>query len=227
MKQAITLSAKDKTNPTLTVNNPASTTIADGGTTTITVTSNVAGKLTLTTASGTGWSATSSSASTAATTHTITVNNLTSTTTAGTIASGGIIATFTPTDTTNYNTLTGQSVLKQAITLSAGQTTTKYVYAGQTDPRTTGFTWDSITHNGTSVLKQEVTSKVQVNIGLSSSRDYWYIAVPNDLGYEMYDQYGSANVESLMDHTTHTIEGITYKVYVTAVKSAALNQVVK
>jgi uncharacterized repeat protein (TIGR02543 family) len=139
----LTLYAKwiaNKTNPTLTVGNPASTTIADGKTTTITVTSSVSGKLTLTTSSGTGWSATSSSASTAATSHTITVSNLTATTTAGSIAVGGIIATFTPTDTTNYNTLTNQSVLKQAITLSAGTVTNTYYFGTLTEAQLTNQT---------------------------------------------------------------------------------------
>lgn len=108
-----------KADPVLSVDNPVSTTIADGSSTTITITSNVAGKLTVTSADGTGWSATSSSASVAETKHIITITNLTSTSTEGSIAAGDIIATFTPTDTDNYNTLTGQDVLKQDISLSA------------------------------------------------------------------------------------------------------------
>ena len=179
LKQTITLGAKAKTNPTLTVNNPASTTIADGSTTTISVTSNVAGKLTLTTASGTGWSATSSSASTAATSHTITVTNLTSTTSAGTIASGGIVATFTPTDTTNYNTLTGQSVLKQAITLKAGQTVvTNKWFKGDSNPATLTSVGQTKTSFDTWTTATSITGTRILLVDDDLNDHIWYFAFP-------------------------------------------------
>ena len=103
----------------------------------------------------------------------------------------------------------------------------KYVYAGQTNPLEEGFSFDNITHDGTSVIKQEVTTKVPVTISLTGPRAVWYIAVPNDLGYEMYDSSGTISAETAMDHTTKTIDGIEYKVYWTAVKSLAINQVVQ
>ena len=103
----------------------------------------------------------------------------------------------------------------------------KYVYAGQTNPLEEGFSFDNITHDGTSVIKQEVTTKVPVTISLTGPRAVWYIAVPNNLGYEMYDSSGTISAESSMDHTTKTIDGIEYKVYWTAVKTVALNHVVK
>lgn len=103
----------------------------------------------------------------------------------------------------------------------------KYVYVGQTNPLEDGFSFDNITHDGTSVIKQEVTTKVPVTISLTGPRAVWYIAVPNDLGYEMYDSSGTISAETAMDHTTKTIDGIEYKVYWTAVKSAAINQVVQ
>ena len=169
-----------KSNPTLTVNNPASTIIADGGHTTISVTSSVAGKLTLTTASGTGWSAESNTASTANTSHTITVTNLTSVTTAGSIANGGIVATFTPTDTTNYNTLTGQSVLKQAITLSA---------KAKTNPTLTVYNPNSTSIADGGTTKIPVTSSVPGKLTLTTSSGTGWSAVSDSASTAKTDHY--------------------------------------
>lgn len=115
------LGKKQKQDPTITVNNPASTNIADGGSTTITITSSVPGKLTIAPSSGTGWTASSNTASSANTTHTITISNLVDVETAGVISVNTIKGTFTPSNTTDYNSLSNINVNKQAITLLAAE----------------------------------------------------------------------------------------------------------
>ena len=103
----------------------------------------------------------------------------------------------------------------------------QYVYVGQINPLDEEFSFNMVQHNGTSIIKQPITSKIDVQISLSGSRDYWYIVVPNNLGYEMYDSFGATNVESLMDHTTKIINGTEYKIYWTSVKSVKIDQYLK
>ena len=133
----------NKVTPTLTVNNPASTTIADGGTTTITITSSVPGLLRFShnnsTAAGgnnTAWTWTITPTSTATTSFTITITNNTAVTEQSTISTNGIKVTFTPSDTTNYNTVSDINAIRQQITLSAAQQSTSYYwYVGTTKPQ--------------------------------------------------------------------------------------------
>ena len=132
----------NKVTPTLTVNNPASTTIADGGTTTIAITSSVPGILRFSSndsiaagSDGTAWKANITPTSTAATSFTITITNNTAVTEASSITTNGIKVTFTPSDTNNYNVVSDVNVVKQTITLSAGTVTnTYYWYVGTTKP---------------------------------------------------------------------------------------------
>lgn len=152
----------------LEVNNPESTAIANGESTTIEVTSNTPGNLTLTTSSGEGWNATSSSAST---THTITVNNLSEITTAGTIAAGGIKATFTPTDTTNYTTLNNQNVLNQDITLEA-EVLQPRAWLDSTELKMTRGDLDSIQWTSTGVTPNETTSGTFVTLDKGTVTGY-------------------------------------------------------
>ena len=159
--------------PTITVGNPASITIADGSSTTITVTSNVAGKLTITSPDGTGWSSTSSSASIAGTTHTITINYLTSTTTDGSITAGDIIATFTPTDTDNYNTLTGLDILKQNITLNAIKAQPRAWLDSNNLRRTRGNILDHISWSNASVDPGVTTSGTYITLTKGTVTAYY------------------------------------------------------
>ena len=100
----------------------------------------------------------------------------------------------------------------------------KYVYVGQTDPA--NVTFSSLTSSSAQII-QEVTSKTQIKFELrGSTRDYWYACAPNDLGYEMYDSSGTISAES-MDSYTISKDGITYKVWKTAVKSLAIAQTLK
>ena len=160
-------------NPILKVENPVSTTIDDGSSTTITVASNVAGKLTITSPDGSGWSATSSSASIAETTHTITINYLTSTTTDGSIAAGDIIATFTPTDTDNYNTLTGLDILKQNITLNAIKAQPKAWLDSNNLRRTRGNVLDHISWSNASVDPGVTTSGTYITLTKGTVTAYY------------------------------------------------------
>ena len=105
--------------------------------------------------------------------------------------------------------------------------TKKYVYVGQVDPRTEGFSFDDITAVEGSVIKEEVTSKVEVPISLNGPRDYWYIAAPKSLNYTYYDSTGQINVESQINIEYITIGGIEYKIYITAGKTVSFNQVLK
>jgi len=105
--------------------------------------------------------------------------------------------------------------------------TKKYVYVGQVDPRTEGFSFDDITAVEGSVIKEEVTSKVEVPISLNGPRNYWYIAAPKSLNYTYYDSTGQINVESQINIEYITIGGIEYKIYITAGKTVSFNQVLK
>ena len=160
-------------NPILKVENPTSTTIDDGSNTTITVTSNVAGKLTITSPDGSGWSATSSSVSIAETTHTITINYLTSTTTDGSITAGDIIATFTPTDTDNYNTLTGLDILKQNITLNAIKAQPRAWLDSNNLRRTRGNVLDHISWSNASVDPGVTTSGTYITLTKGTVTAYY------------------------------------------------------
>lgn len=121
--------------------------------------------------------------------------------------------------------------LKELLGIGSGEEpvieTKKYVYVGQVDPRSEGFSFDDITAVEGSVINEEVTSKVEIPISLKGPRDYWYIAAPKSLNYTIYDSTGQINVESQADIEYATIDEIEYKIYITPVKTSAFDQVLK
>jgi len=162
-----------KATPTLSVSAPTSATIEVGESATITVTSDVAGQLTITSPDGTTWSATCSSETTDETTYTITINNLISTTTEDAITAGSIIASFTPTDTDNYQALEEQSVLQEDIKLCAVKAQARAWLDSSILRRTRGNELDHISWSNASVDPSVTTSGTYITLTKGTVTAYY------------------------------------------------------
>ena len=150
-----------KQDPTFTIPLPAITTIADGQSITMTGTSNVPGTLTLSPSAGTGWTTTVTPLN-GQTTHKIQITNIAASTSgtatnyeSSSIAAGYIKGTFTPNDTTSYNTLSAIAINTGSITISP------YVYpTGATIEGSTQITNGSTGTITVNVLPSNATNKV-------------------------------------------------------------------
>ena len=221
-----------KATPNITVNNPASTTIADGGNTTIRITSGgVLGSLRFSsnnsTAAGgndTPWTGAITPTSTPASSFDITITNNAAVIEQSTIAANGIKVNFTPSDTNNYNGVSDVNAIKQTITLSAAAPqTTYYYYAGWTLPTVSNV--DTIitetypAESGSSTMNiagKKTTSKSTMDytsntLYNTNAKVTYYVLVPT--GHAIYDSLNN-NVSNsaftssgniIVGNQTHTI----------------------
>jgi len=217
---SISIKHKAKSNPTLTINDHANK-IADGESIEIIITSNTTGNLSLDTYNVNGWEA--ECTSTGEKTHKIRITNLSTVSSAGSIPTNDIKATFTPngTNAKAYNTLTNQNVLKQAITLSA-VVINYYWYVGYNQDafvNPESFKANMYTTNTNAIPTQYSKSGDNgLDVSVTGTRpNYLIMIIPSTWSTpKIYGQLKDAEITMTLEKQNVTITGIsneTFNVY--------------
>ena len=217
---SIIIQPKPKSDPTLTISNHGNI-IADGESIEITITSNITGNLSLVTYNVNGWAA--ECTDTGAKTHKIRITNLSTVSSAGSITTNNIKATFTPNGTAAnaYNVLTNQNVLKKTITLSAVEVN-YYWYVG--------YNQDAYEHpesfkanmyiTNTNVIPTQYSKSGDTGLDVSGTGtrpNYLIMIIPSTWSKPtIYGQLKDAEITMTLEKQNVTITGIsngTFNVY--------------